>query len=562
MTGELDNDLLEARTAVLRQAGASGAALDEVLAYTRNPYRRDASAPLGFPLADEAHVSAWREYADDAAASGAFEAIRRRFPQLRFPIRKGISAELEYIEATKRGVVRESGSGPGISLVDPDGLELAVLPTVAGHVPVLVARAREDFVTLVQAFTERNEPAAVPATMGACLVNGLINWDRVARCKAAWLSEHALADEAEWRSTGFPKMAADKSLYQDRLVILSRGPYSALGADRAGLTETEWLDRSLVIRREHELTHYCTWRLFGQFRTHAHDELLADFVGLVRAFDTYPPELASELLGVSDTGPLAGGRLRNYKGSLSDEAFTVVARLSWGAVRTLDSIARRMGADLGELPVLGRVVYGLSQLHLEELAARDALERFERAFEAADGVTDVGPGLHAPAESSERARRSEGVGAGVATAHRRARVEPRAGTAVEKVLSAFDRLAAGDAEMVALTPDFHLVIDEIISNVERHGSASGTEPRLWCELVRRPDTVEMIVVDDGPAFDPLQQPEPRLEGALEDRPVGGLGIFLVRRLMSDVRYERRDGRNRLRLTVRFTPAAPDTPTPS
>jgi len=53
-----------------------------------------------------------------------------------------------------------------------------------------------------------------------------------------------------------------------------------------------------------------------------------------------------------------------------------------------------------------------------------------------------------------------------------------------------------------------------------------------------------------------------LDVAIEDRPVGGLGIFLVRRLMSDVRYERRAGTNRLRLTVRFTPAARGTATPS
>jgi len=141
-------------------------------------------------------------------------------------------------------------------------------------------------------------------------------------------------------------------------------------------------------------------------------------------------------------------------------------------------------------------------------------------------------------------------------------VEPRPGAAVDDVLSAFDRFAAGDAEVVALGPDFHLVIDEVISNVERHGAASGVPPRLWCEFVRRVGVVEMIVVDDGPAFDPLQQPDPPLDVAIEDRPVGGLGIFLVRRLMSDVRYERRAGTNRLRLTVRFTPAARGTATPS
>ena len=44
---------------------------------------------------------------------------------------------------------------------------------------------------------------------------------------------------------------------------------------------------SLAIRREHEATHYFTTRLFGRVRSHALDELLADFIGLLTAFGRY-----------------------------------------------------------------------------------------------------------------------------------------------------------------------------------------------------------------------------------------------------------------------------------
>jgi hypothetical protein len=51
---------------------------------------------------------------------------------------------------------------------------------MAGRVPVPVAGDRSDFVSLVQAFAERNEPAPVPESMGACIVKGFNNWDRIA----------------------------------------------------------------------------------------------------------------------------------------------------------------------------------------------------------------------------------------------------------------------------------------------------------------------------------------------------------------------------------------------
>jgi serine/threonine-protein kinase RsbW len=59
------------------------------------------------------------------------------------------------------------------------------------------------------------------------------------------------------------------------------------------------------------------------------------------------------------------------------------------------------------------------------------------------------------------------------------------------------------------------------------------------------------VVDDGPEFDPLAVPDADTTLPLEERPIGGLGITLVRRLMDEAEYERREGRNRLRLRRRL-----------
>ena len=61
----------------------------------------------------------------------------------------------------------------------------------------------------------------------------------------------------------------------------------------------------------------------------------------------------------------------------------------------------------------------------------------------------------------------------------------------------------------------------------------------------------ILVVDDGRPFDPLAAPSPDLSLPIEDRPIGGLGLHLLRQLADDVRYERRDGANRFTLIKRM-----------
>jgi anti-sigma regulatory factor (Ser/Thr protein kinase) len=58
----------------------------------------------------------------------------------------------------------------------------------------------------------------------------------------------------------------------------------------------------------------------------------------------------------------------------------------------------------------------------------------------------------------------------------------------------------------------------------------------------------MTVEDNGPQFDPLTLPPPDLTTSLAERPVGGLGVFLVRRVMDAVSYQRVGSLNRLTVT--------------
>jgi serine/threonine-protein kinase RsbW len=87
-----------------------------------------------------------------------------------------------------------------------------------------------------------------------------------------------------------------------------------------------------------------------------------------------------------------------------------------------------------------------------------------------------------------------------------------------------------------------LVLEEILTNIATHGGAPAepTKIRIAVEAKR----VAGEIFDSGSPYDPRTGPMPDLEGKLEDRPIGGLGLYLVTKLTSELDYERKGGRNR------------------
>ena len=353
------------RREVLRELGAEGPLADEILAYTDNPFDIGRLAGASLPLADEPHVTAWTDYAREAEVHGVFTALARRLVQLRFPIAPGISQTEDYRAATRRGR-RPGDDRPGLGLERPGDLELTLHPTLAGRVPVLVAPHRPDFVALVQACSARNEPEVVPDSMGACIVTGLNNWDRVERHRAALgAARGAALSEGEW-AEAFRDLVPRKEQYQDRFIILSREPYSAVPAGETGLTEAEWRERSVAIRLEHECTHYFTLRAFGVMRNNLLDEVLADCAGLCHAFGRYDGRLALRFFGL-DTFPSCrpDGRLGLYLGALSPGAVGILRVVLHRAVTGLDECLA--GHDLRSRQQFSRVIVALAGLTLEEM---------------------------------------------------------------------------------------------------------------------------------------------------------------------------------------------------
>jgi serine/threonine-protein kinase RsbW len=103
---------------------------------------------------------------------------------------------------------------------------------------------------------------------------------------------------------------------------------------------------------------------------------------------------------------------------------------------------------------------------------------------------------------------------------------------------------------------FELALEEIFMNVVMHGSPAGQV--LWVEmsLELREGSLTLMIEDDGPSFDPLSLALPDVTASLEARGVGGLGVYLVRRMMDHVSYQRLGTRNQLTMTKRVQEPTP------
>ncbi len=89
-----------------------------------------------------------------------------------------------------------------------------------------------------------------------------------------------------------------------------------------------------------------------------------------------------------------------------------------------------------------------------------------------------------------------------------------------------------------------IVIDELFGNISRYAYPDEQgKATVQIEIGKDPLFVELTFIDSGAPYNPLQQKDPDLTLSAEEREIGGLGIFMVKKTMEDIRYEYRDGRN-------------------
>lgn len=90
-----------------------------------------------------------------------------------------------------------------------------------------------------------------------------------------------------------------------------------------------------------------------------------------------------------------------------------------------------------------------------------------------------------------------------------------------------------------------IAADEVASNLLSYSGAT----EVLCQFAIHTSEVILNFSDDGVAYAPLSRSAPDTTASVEERPIGGLGLLLVKRLMSDVRYERNAGKNILTLQL-------------
>jgi hypothetical protein len=342
--------------------------LKELYDYTNNLFFQNNPTFKLKELEDEPQVATWEKYIEESKDHGIYQTLKKYLVQFQFPIQENISQTDDYKSATLKGnSTAFMQDATGLLLTEPDKLKLFLHTSLAGRIPVIIANNRFDFQAIVRALTYRNEPRPMPQSMGAAMIQGLNNWDRLRKAIQVSSQKNVLAN---------------KALYQDRIIILSRIPYSNVDAKVMGLEQEDWLDKSLSIRLEHECAHYFTLRQFGKMSNNMHDEIIADYMGVCSVLPQFNAKWFLKFIGLEDY-PIfkESGRMKNYLGNprLSDSAFKILQTIVKQAADNIERFDNKIGKPNNDMDRRFRLVT-LCLFNLIELASENSVELLSEAY--------------------------------------------------------------------------------------------------------------------------------------------------------------------------------------
>jgi anti-sigma regulatory factor (Ser/Thr protein kinase) len=132
---------------------------------------------------------------------------------------------------------------------------------------------------------------------------------------------------------------------------------------------------------------------------------------------------------------------------------------------------------------------------------------------------------------------------------------------VFKINSDFDELPAAAAAATQFLESHsasasvifaaNLAIEEIVTNTIKYGYDDAHTHEIIVRLEMTPNTLTIEICDDGKEFNPFNQPEPDISLRSEGPRIGGLGVHFVRRMLDTFAYDRRNGRNVVKLGKRL-----------
>lgn len=212
-----------------------------------------------------------------------------------------------------------------IKLITPELTTLEIYNSIAGNIPVIYAKEEEDFYQLVTKLINKGKEMPNIRRTGASFAYGANN----------------------------------------KFIILSNKPYSNIPADMLDLSDDQWKGYSLIIRREHECTHYFTNRFLGSTNNNLHDELVADFAGIVCATNNYYAKWFLLGMGLgennADEEPMPG-RFPVYVLGLSEEAKYTMKTILIKVAKNVETWYNETGRNMSRN---GMVMYLCSKSLLE-----------------------------------------------------------------------------------------------------------------------------------------------------------------------------------------------------
>ena len=121
---------------------------------------------------------------------------------------------------------------------------------------------------------------------------------------------------------------------------------------------------------------------------------------------------------------------------------------------------------------------------------------------------------------------------------------------LEDAVAAIEQRLLDESVPRAVVDDARLVAEEILGNAIKHGCAQHEVHALAVQMEREDERLHLEFRDDGTPYNPLVTHPPEIDAPLVERPIGGLGVYLVCEVAESVRYERRDGSNVLHVVLR------------
>jgi anti-sigma regulatory factor (Ser/Thr protein kinase) len=114
---------------------------------------------------------------------------------------------------------------------------------------------------------------------------------------------------------------------------------------------------------------------------------------------------------------------------------------------------------------------------------------------------------------------------------------------LERLSQAVEAYAEAHRLPPAILHAVNLCLDEVVTNIISYGYEDQADHQIMVRLSLRAGELTIEIEDDGKPFNPLTAPEPDLYKPMEERPIGGLGIHLLRKVMDDMEYRRQQDRN-------------------